>query len=153
MNASAFEVKVTMKKGKGTLQINGLEQLSEPAGGELFLQHYEIEAATNGPLSIARLGNAALARASEPQRVAALIAALGCPGVDNEGWNAESFRLEGDRIYRVVPGFPRLTSADFPSGKAPTGVSAVTYNVDLGCAQSHLLEVADMVAAKEKLLP
>jgi hypothetical protein len=149
----AFEVKVTMKKGKGSITINGLEQLSEPSDGSLYLQHYELEAAANGPLSIGSLGSAILARASDPARVAALIAAVGCPSVEDESWNSTAFRLEGDRTYRVDDNFPRIIGTSFVDGKAPVGVSTLTYCIDLALASSHLLDGASTSAAKGMLIP
>lgn len=153
MGTMAFEVKVTMKKGKSTITVNGLEQLCEPAGGDLFLQHYELEAAANGPLSIRSLGELVLQRASDPTRVVELIAAVGCPSVDDDAWNTVSFRLEGDRVYRVDHGFPRIISSSFIDGKAPAGVSALSYCVDLSAASSHLLDSSGASAAKEMLVP
>lgn len=142
-----------MKKGKGTVTINGLEQLCEPTGGKLYLQHYELEATANGALSIASVGSAILARASNPARVTALIAAAGCPSVEDEGWNFMSFRLEGDRTYSVDNGFPRIVGSSFADGKTPVGVSALSYDVDLALASSHLLDHASALAAKGALIP
>jgi hypothetical protein len=149
----AFEVKVTMKKGKGTITVNGLEQLCEPTGGNLYLQHYELEAAANGPLSIGSLASAILTRASDPERVTALIGAAGCASVYDIAWNSMSFRLEGDRTYIVDDGFPRIIGSSFVDGKAPASVSALTYCVDLGLASSNLLDHASASAAKERLIP
>lgn len=153
MGITAFEVKVTMKKGSSTITVNGLEQLCEPAGGNLFLQHYELEAASNGPISIRTLGEMVLQRASDPTRVVALLAAAGCPSVDDDAWNTVSFRLEGDRVYRVNEEFPRIISSSFADVKAPSGVSALSYCVDLSVASSNVLEPSHASAAKEMLLP
>jgi hypothetical protein len=149
----SFEVKVSMGKGRGRVTINGLEQLSEPAAGALYLQHYELEADANGRYSIASLGRAILRRASEPARVEALIAELGCPSVDDEAWNAMSFRLEGDHVYRVDEDFPRLIASDFATGSCPQGVSSITYCVDLGTAAANLLSLTDARQAKARLVP
>jgi hypothetical protein len=152
MGITAFEVKVSMKKGSSIITVNGLEQLCEPAGGNLFLQHYELEAASNGPISIRTLGEKVLQRASDPPRVVALLAAAGCPSVDDDAWNAVSFRLEGDRVYRVNDGFPRIISSSFADTKAPVGVSTLSYCVDLSVSSSKLLKFSDASAAKEALI-
>jgi hypothetical protein len=153
LGAVAFEVKVSMAKGRSKITINGLEQLCEPSGGELFLQHYELEAAANGPLSIRSLGKAALRRASEPAHIEALVATLGCPSVEDDAWNGIAFRLEGDRVYRVDEQFPRLIGTAMSGGKAPAGISDVSYCVDLASASGNQLDQIRSAEAKGKLIP
>lgn len=138
--SNALEVKVCLGKGRGDVTINGLEQLSEPAGGKLFLQHFELEIAPAAMLSIAGLGRSVLAAASRPDELRALIAAAGCPDIDDPSWNSVSFRLEGEALYTIEDGFPRLVPANLPGGRAPAGVSGVSYVVELAEAAAYRVD-------------
>lgn len=149
----ALEVKVTLRKGKTGITINGLEQLTEPAGGRLYLQHFELEQATSGMLSVASLGQAVLAAASDPGEVRDLLAAVGCSDVDDEAWNGSSFRLENEALYEVRDGFPRLASSSFPGGSAPAGISNVTYVTDLAEAAAFRIDPARTGGIEELFLP
>lgn len=151
--STALEVKVTLRKGKTEVAINGLEQLAEPAGGRLFLQHFELEAAAAGLLSVSSLGGAAIENSSHPDEVRKLLSALGCLDVDDDAWNRSSFRLENEALYSVAEGFPRIVSASFPGTAAPAGISNVCYVTDLAEAASFRLQPADVAAIEEMLIP
>jgi hypothetical protein len=150
---NALEVKVCLNKGRSDITINGLEQLSEPAGGRLFLQHFELEVAASAMLSIADLGRAVLEAASRPDEVLALLAALGCSDVHEPDWNTASFRLENEALYTVSEGFPRLVGTSFPGGAAPQGVSRVTYVVELAEARSFRIEPSHAGEIEKLFLP
>ncbi len=151
--ASALEVKVSIGRGRSTITVNGLDQLTEPAGGTLFLQHFELEIAASAMLSVASLGSAVLAVASHPDEVRQLLAAMDCFDVNDPKWNAVSFRLEGEAVYEVVDGFPRLVPSVFPGGTAPAGISAVTYAVELGEAAAFRLDASRLGEVEEYFLP
>ncbi|MBY3165750.1 PD-(D/E)XK motif protein [Rhizobium laguerreae] len=148
--SNSLEVKVCVGKGRTRITINGLEQLSEPAGGLLFLQHFELEVAEAAMLSISSLGHAVLDAASQPDEVKMLLEAVGCQDVDDPLWNTASFRLERETLYSVADGFPRLVSSSFPGGVTPAGISDLTYTTDLAFAgpfrmgPSRAREVEDM---------
>jgi hypothetical protein len=151
--STAVEVKVTTRKGKSEVSINGIEQLSEPAGGELYLFHYEIEAVASGMLSVSALGRAVLAGASEPERVRELLAALGCIDVDADAWNEKSFRLENETLYRVETGFPRLIPGSLAGAAVPEGISNVCYVTDLSAASAFRIDPLLVEEIERKLLP
>ena len=151
--STALEVKVTLRKGKTEVSINGLEQLAEPAGGRLFLQHLEMEAAAAGILSVSSLGRAVIDNSSDQGAIRKLLSALGCMDVDDEAWNRTSFRLENEALYEVREGFPRIVSLSFAAGGAPVGVSGVCYVTDLAEAGSFQIAPADVRAIEEMLIP
>jgi hypothetical protein len=151
--STALEVKVTLRKGKTEVSINGLEQLAEPAGGRLFLQHFELEVAAAGLLSVSSLGRAAIENSSNPDEVRKLLSALGCLDVDDEAWNRSSFRLENEALYAVVEGFPRIVSASFPGSGLPAGLSKVCYVTDLAEAASFRVQPAEVAAVEEMMIP
>uniref|UniRef100_UPI003F497043 PD-(D/E)XK motif protein n=1 Tax=Ensifer adhaerens TaxID=106592 RepID=UPI003F497043 len=150
---NSLEVKVCLGKGRTRITINGLEQLSEPAEGLLFLQHFELEAAEAAMLSVTGLGHAVLDAASEPDEVKVLLAAVGCHDIDDPLWNATSFRLERETLYAVADGFPRLVSSSFPGGNTPSGISDVTYTTDLAFAGSFRLDTSRTREVEDLFLP
>ncbi len=150
---NSLEVKVCMGKGRTEVTINGLEQLSEPAGGMLFLQHFELEVAESAMLSISALGHAVLDAASQPDEVKMLLAAVGCQDIDDPVWNTVSFRLERETLYAVTDGFPRLVSSMFPGGIAPAGVSGVTYVIELAHAVPFRLNASRAREVEVLFLP
>lgn len=151
--ASALEVKVTLGKGRSNITVNGLDQLTEPAGGSLFLQHFELEIAPSAMFSVASLGGAVLAAASHPDEVRQLLAAMDCFDVNDPNWNAVSFRLEGEAAYAVTNGFPRMVPSSFPGGTVPAGISDVTYAVELAQAAAFRIDPSRLGELEEHFLP
>lgn len=133
LGPTALEVKVSLGRGRTHITVNGLEQLAEPEGGRLFLQHFEMEPVAGGMLSVSGLGRAVLAAAGAPKKVREQLAAVGCTDVDDDAWNTTGFRLENETLYEVGRGFPRLIAADLPAG-VTTGISDVHYATDLAVA-------------------
>lgn len=150
--STALEVKVTLGRGRTRIAINGLEQLAEPEGGRLYLQHFEMEAVAGGLLSVSSLGRAVLAAASEPDRVQALLADVGCVDVHDEAWNTTGFRLENETLYEVQPGFPRLIASDLPENVA-AGISDVQYTIDLAGAVDFRVDRPRVGEIEELLVP
>lgn len=151
--SNALEVKVCMRKGRSDVTINGFEQLSEPTGGKLFLQHFELEVAASAMLSISNLGRAVLDAASRPDELRTLLAAVGCSDVNDPLWNSVSFRLENEALYAVRDGFPRLVSTSFPGGEVPTGVSDVRYLVELAEASAFRIDPLNTGEIEELFVP
>lgn len=147
---TAMEVKVTLGRGRTSVSIHGLEQLSEPSGGKLYLQHFELEQVADGLLSVSALGNAVLSASQSPDAVRELLLAVGCADVDDPAWNSASFRSEGEALYEILPGFPRLVSSMLSEG-ATAGLSGVHYNVELAFAADFKVG-KDQVSKIEELL-
>lgn len=131
---TSLEVKATIRAATSTITINGLEQLAAPAGGNLHLLRLVLEPVSNGALSVAALGRRATQKADEPGSVAQLLAALDCEDVEAQRWNRHSFRQEGETLYEVSDGFPCLVPALLLAGAAPTGVSEISYRIDVARA-------------------
>jgi hypothetical protein len=149
---TALEVKATLGRGRTKVMINGLEQLAEPDGGRLCLLHFELEAVTDGPLTVSSLGRAVIGSASEPERVVDLLAAAGCTDVDGEDWNRTAFRVENETLYEVRSEFPRLVSSMLPTDAVP-GISDVSYTVDLAIATSFRLDRMQAGELEALLIP
>lgn len=133
---TSLEIKASLHAGASVVTINGLDQLEPPAGGTLHLLHMILEPVGGGLLTVAGLGGQALEKADYPEGVSEMLHAVGCDDVEDSGWNRHAFRLEGEQLYTVTSGFPRISPSIFQAGEAPAGVVEATYKIDLGLAES-----------------
>lgn len=146
---NSLEVKASLNKGRTRITINGFDQLEMPASGSLHLLHFELEAVGTGMLSVGALGNAALGKASEPERLQELLAALGCQNVGDPAWNHTAFRHENETLYQVAEGFPRLVPSLLSAETPPQGVSNVSYVTDLSTAAEFRVDPSKMKVIEE----
>lgn len=135
----AAEVKTTSRVGNQTLTVTSIDQLLEPAHGELTLVRYTLEETAGGNIGIGDLFTRVAKKSGNPLRVRDLLTRLECTDPLSESWNARRYQLEKTRAYRVDGSFPRIISSSLLSRGLPAGVSAVRYDVDLAAADTSLL--------------
>jgi hypothetical protein len=150
--STSLEVKTTLKRGKSTIVVHGLNQLEPNTGGILYLCHLTLEPSAGGLLSIAALAHRALSRADDPGQLQATLADAGCQAPGSAQWNRHQFNLEAEAFYEVSDEFPRLVPALLKGGQAPVGVSAVEYNVDLATASSCLRDLVRQESVEDELV-
>ncbi len=143
----AIEVKTSSRADATSVSISSCEQLSEPADGSLVLVHVNVERADNGELSVSRLSSEIVAGSVPRQALGKALAAMGCLDADSPEWNRIHYGLERISGYRVEPGFPRVTSGQFPGGVLPDGIESIVYSIDLRVARQFLLSEAELTAA------
>jgi len=137
---SSVEVKTTAQSGAVVHTIQHLEQLDDPESGRLFLYSLRISRdalAANSVKSLAAAARHAL-RADAAGR-SDLMAKLAQRGYSPAG-SPESdatYRVLDEGLYRVSDGFPRLTTRSF-SGGLPTGITRVSYQVDMSACAAYL---------------
>lgn len=148
---TSVEIKASLRADATSLTINGLQQLEAPSGGTLNLLHIVLEPVGGGMLSVSGLGRSAFSKADQPQKVRTMLAKLGCDDVDAEDWNAYAFRLEAENFYLIGDGFPRLVGSMLSGGKAPAGVSDISYEVDLSAAAACLCDTAAYAEVETRL--
>ncbi|MGN6655080.1 MAG: PD-(D/E)XK motif protein [Rhodanobacter sp.] len=144
---NALEVKTSSRTDATTVSISSCEQLSEPSGGSLVLVHVRVERADKGDLFVAGLVSDILAHGVERAPLEKGLAAVGCLDPGSPEWNRIHCSLEGLTAYRVGPGFPRITAAQFPKGQLPAGVDSIAYRIDLRAAQQFLMQDKALDAA------
>lgn len=141
--AISVEIKTSSKKGNQRVTISSIEQLSIPAGSELFLWRPVLEPAMGGAISIsallARILDRGVDKAVLEARLAALKLDLGAMMKDEN----QGFSFEGVSAYRVAEGFPCIALDDI-GGELPTGVISLQYDVDLGAAGRWELTALEM---------
>lgn len=144
---NALEVKTSSRTDATTVSVSSCEQLSEPSGGSLVLVHVRVERADKGDLFVAGLVSDILAYGVERAALEKGLAVVGCLDPGSPEWNRIHCSLEGLTAYRVGPGFPRITAAQFLKGQLPAGVDSITYTIDLRAAQQFLMQDKALDAA------
>ena len=143
VGALAAEVKTTSRVANRVLHVTSIDQLLEPADGELRIVRYTLEEAAGGSLSLGSLFTRVAAKSENPWRVRDLLARMGCPDPLAEDWNAVRFQLEGIQSYRIDAAFPRVVPVSLCTGGLPPGVSKLLYDVDLAAAEHARLSPAE----------
>lgn len=150
---TSLEVKASLRSAKSVVTINSLAQLDVPTGGTLHLLRFVLEPVTDGALSLANLVRSAISKASEPTRILALLAAVGCDDPYATAWNRHAFRLESEQLYAIRPGFPRLTRTMLKDGFVPHGVHDVSYTIDLSVAEAFRCRTTEYRDLEARLTP
>jgi Putative PD-(D/E)XK family member, (DUF4420) len=127
----AIEVKGTGLRDRIAVEIHGLRQLEEPAGGRLFLWVEHVERATDDgdsvPDAIDRLASEGVSR----HAVLTMLAPLGYLPSDEDAYRTVRFRLLDRRAYEVVASFPRLIPAGLTQPDDVDRLLNVRYTLDL----------------------
>lgn len=130
----ALEVKTSTRVANRSVRISAIDQLEEPAGGELVLCLCQLEKVAGGGVTVASLASEVLALSSSPQKVRELLSAMSCPDPNAPAWNNVEFSLAGQIFLEVRDGFPRIVPGSLPGGRLPAGLSEVRYALDLAAA-------------------
>lgn len=147
----AIEVKASARADATSISISSIEQLAEPAGGSLMLTHVKAEPAEAGGLSVSTLSSEILNLGADKSSLVRALSAMGCDEPASAAWNRVTFELEGIEMYRVKDGFPRIISKQFPGGKLPDGIQAISYAVDLQAAKPFLMSGCEAEAALKEM--
>lgn len=139
----AIEVKTSIRADAHAVTIHGEEQLEAPAGGGMMLVHIRLERTEGGSETIERVVERITESGVDAERLNEGLENIGCSDVKDPAWNSVAFNVEKLDIYRVRETFPRITSASFPDGSLPDGVSGLTYEIDLGAATVYRLPESD----------
>lgn len=131
----AIEVKTTIRRDAYCVPIHGIGQLEIPEGGTLILAFVRLEPASGGALSIVGLVQRLIDSGVSEVRLRDAIASIGLDDLASDAARL-SFEIREFRIYRVLPGFPRIVAGTFADGRVPDGVMDVGYTIDL-VGQAH----------------
>lgn len=142
----AIEVKTSSRADSTSVSISSCEQLAEPAGGSLALVHVNAERSDSGELSVSKLCSDIVGAGADRNALGKALAAMDCLDPGAPEWNRVRFALEKITGYRVDPGFPRITSDQFPGGVLPDGIESVAYEVDLRAASAFQMSEDELDA-------
>jgi hypothetical protein len=126
-------------------QINGLEQLLEPAGGSLFLMSIAVrdEASATDclPIVIENIRHGIKLDHETASHFDSCLYATGYQDSVESEYLKLKLRVRTEELYRVVNGFPRLVPSDLKQPLAP-GLGAVRYELRLDGASPWRLAVS-----------
>ena len=140
----ALEVKTTLRSETKTLKVRiaDLDQLECPDEGELFLHAVRLEQTEGGALSVIALVEELKSLLDEDGR-RDLAAQVSAAGIDPT-CSRPQFSCMSRTTYKVTTDFPRLTASRLISGMPDSGVSAISYDLDLERARDF--QVQDLMA-------
>ncbi|WP_327676544.1 PD-(D/E)XK motif protein [Kitasatospora sp. NBC_00458] len=139
----AVEVKSTAGTSERRLvQVHGLDQLEEPAGGDLLLGWHRFEDHPDGP-SLPELVQRVRDLCDDQHELLSKLMRAGYRPVVGDHQYERRLRPVESRWYRVDERFPRMTPTSVVGG-VPAGVSDVAYTVDLGGVQTEPLAEAEV---------
>ncbi len=138
----SVEVKASTSTRGRVHRINGLDQLSPPQDGSLYLFSLllrEEAGATNTlPALIASIMTALSADEEALNRFETILAQTGYSPVHDEEYSKVRLRIVAEGLYPVRDDFPRLNADQFQSG-IPAGIERVEYEINLNAFDRLLI--------------
>lgn len=140
----SLEVKATLSRSQWRYRVHGLTQLDAPRGAVLFLCAMRLE--LNGPVgtTVPALIEQIFDSGVDRREFIEKLSSAGYQLRDEVHYHQFRFNVLDVRAYNVVPGFPRLTEADFGTSGVPRGVEDIDYTVDLAACTSAPLSSSDL---------
>lgn len=135
-----FEIKTSLGADGSRIHINGMRQLEPSADSELLIRHIRIEPDPDGILSVPDLVAAAANLVPDQIELDEKLEKLGYTSDNAESWGSKRFRHIESSAYSVIDGFPRLIPALLNVAWPLAGLSAVTYEVNLGAATQFCVD-------------
>jgi hypothetical protein len=126
----SIEVKTTLSSEDDVVHIHGLEQLTEPSGGQLCLAHLRVETPSPDGDSLNEVIKG-LEESDHDGRLQGLLASAGYQAAEKQAYGELTFALVNERWFDVDASFPRLSSQTFPGGVVPDGLADFRYTLDL----------------------
>lgn len=139
----SVEVKATGRRADGAVlhRIQHLDQLADPEEGELFLFSLRVvrdELAHNTlPDIVDRVTEGLRGNAQAKDDLARKLGQQGYSPAFRRR-HETPYRILGENMYRVGPGFPRLTTNSFAGGLQP-GIADVSYVIDMATCDPWLV--------------
>jgi hypothetical protein len=149
----SIEVKATINVHGRTHKINGIDQLSPPENGELFLFSLRLREEQGAENTLP--GIIAFCREKLKEDIDALskfeniLVVAGYSPLFDEEYSKLKFRIVDEKLYKVTDEFPKIVSDSFTNG-LPSGVSMIEYVINLDgynnlCIASSPSEIANVL--------
>ncbi|MHB8450572.1 MAG: PD-(D/E)XK motif protein [Mycobacteriales bacterium] len=139
----SVEVKATSRRADGAVlhRIQHLDQLADPEQGDLYLFSLRVvrdELAHNTlPDIVDRVTEGLRGDAQSKEDLARKLVQRGYSPAFRRH-HETPYRVLDEQMYRVGPGFPRLTASSFTGG-LPSGVGAISYMLDMAACDDCLV--------------
>ena len=134
------EVKTSLGADGNRIHVNGMKQFESSIEGSFLIRHVRIEPNPDGALSVPDLVIQVAALAQEQTMLEDKLEKLGYTADNAESWQVNRYALVGATAYEVRGGFPRLIPEMLAVEWPLAGVSAVSYEVDLGAASEYKVD-------------
>ncbi len=145
----ALEVKTTRSRGARTFEINGLDQLDVPAGGELYLATFRLEESTGEGESLRDVVGEVLGLGVDAHALVTMLDRAGIAPDQLEALRGIRFRVVDEFVHRVDAAFPKLTRAALVGGALPPGVLSVRYQIEVEGDRPAALDTDAVRALRE----
>lgn len=130
----SVEVKATTNVHSRTHKINGIEQLSPPENGELFLFSLRIREEHGANNDLPKLISLCREKLKDNSKAITkfenILGIIGYSPIHDNEYSKIKFRVVDERLYRVTDEFPRLIEDSFVNG-IPPGIGTIEYNINL----------------------
>ncbi len=141
---TALEVKASLRRDGRFFEVHGVEQLTPPEMGALFVAAVKLEAGEAGGESVPEVIKQLINHGVDSRDLLSRLAAAGYDARDARHYEEIRYRVVEERIYPVVEHFPRITAASFASGSTPSGVTRIQYTIDLSMEPPFPLDESDV---------
>ena len=130
----SVEVKATTNVQSRTHKIHGIDQLSPPENGEIFLFSLRLREEQGGDKTMVDIINLCREKLKDDidalSKFENLLSIAGYSPIHDEEYSKFRFRVVDEKLYKVTDEFPRLVSDSFING-VPSGVGTVEYLINL----------------------
>ncbi|NNE34912.1 MAG: PD-(D/E)XK motif protein [Rhodothermales bacterium] len=134
------EVKTSLGADRNRIHVNGIRQLESQPNDNLLIRHVRIEPDPVGDLSVPDLVAEASVLVTDQTELNEKLENLGYSDEHADSWGAKRYRRIGASTYEVLDDFPRLITDHLKVEWPLAGVSAVSYEVDLGAAANYRVD-------------
>ncbi len=145
--AASVEAKTTGTAGDGpaTHRISTLDQLEDPERGELYLFSLRTRrdpiAAHSLNTSIERIRRTLTPHPELLHTFDGRLSDAGYSPAHREMYDI-AIRVVSEELYKISPGFPRLTRESFVDGVVPAGIDQICYSLDLAACTAWQVATA-----------
>lgn len=142
--ALAVEVKSTLSRHGRFVEVHGHEQLESPENGKLYLVVIKLECVPALGESLPELVESIIQHGGDRYTLFSLLAQVDASLLKLDSYKDIRFRLYENRVYEVKDKFPRIVSGSFVNGVLPSGITKLTYQIDLSNEPPEALECSEV---------
>lgn len=148
----ALETKTTTSRGAALVTIHGVDQLSPPEGGKLYLIVIFVEQTPNAGKSLPDLVTDLHNLGVDGLELSNKLTAVGYAEEDSGEYAAVTFSFRSKGVYEVDDTFPRIIRSSFTKGDLPARVTDLRYVIDVSPPSPVPLDSAAVSAVYASLL-
>jgi hypothetical protein len=130
--STVAEAKTTAARRGRTFMVHGVDQLQAPPETTLYLCWTRLEVAVDRGESLRALVDRLTGLIADVPEFTRKLQAIDYRPQEPDDYTQPRFIQLESAAYRVEGDFPRLIPQSFAEGRLPTGIAAVSYEVDLG---------------------